>query len=239
MKLFEMSGTRVLTIFTTLLFTTASLQAADGIPAGSIVFDVAAQTITLGSQVEPLEPLGNNSKRCQIDQSSATDLLQFTTLSGGGEPSISLQRSSIGQDTTNGQGCGFADGGETYLIALGTSVNDTLKVGSFSFDFIVTDDAVFELTVFDADGNPQFATDPGAGPTDPPLGYSYRVATGRNGCDPIGTQGDPLTPAHNEITQFACSAQSNPNSAFSFEVTQASFDEDVGEWHSIEGKSVV
>ncbi len=205
----------------------AGTATAESLPVGTIEADVSLGTIVFGELVEPLEPLGNNSNRCRIDQDTgAPDLLQFSA-SPSGDPSISLQRLSIGIDSTNGQGCGFAVDGETLGMSLGDDVPSG-QVSNFSFDIIVTDDAVFELLAYDAEGN--FL------PAAPGLTYSYKVFTGKSACDPFGTSGDPLDPGFNGIVQFACSAQSNPNSDFQFSLAESDFDSDVGDWERIEFK---
>ena len=196
-------------------------QAASGISAGTIEINTIPGTITLGDLSQSLAPQGNNSNRCQLAPSTGDNLLQFS--SNVGNPSISLQRNSMGINTTRGQGCGFAVENEVLTIDLGSDVPALANVVDFDITFIVTGDAVFELRVFDADGALLDGGD----------GYSYRVYTGKSACDPFGTSGSPLVTGPYETTEFACTAQSNPNSNFAFSLDEGRFT-DRGDWRRIE-----
>jgi hypothetical protein len=188
-----------------------SLAAVD---AGSVVLDVQAATITFGDQTEPFEPLGNSANRCDIDQREMT-LLEFT---GTPEPSISLQRGSWGLKGST-QGCAFIEETEQAEMHLGSGVGDLAQVVGWSLNFIVIDDAVFDVVLLDAAGAER---------------QRLTVYTGKNACDPYGTSGVPITLDDDEASFFECVAQSNPNADFAFVLTPADFPAlSLPDWHGV------
>lgn len=182
-----------------MLMLSLKAYAAETIPAGTVVLDMGAGTVTYpGSEPQAVVGSGTGPRagRCRIDQSDL-DLLEFSSNSSRSE-----QRGSWGSAGTP-QGCAFMEAIGEEFVSLGSGIGGSAKVVGFDMRFIVVDDAVFELEFFD--GTTSVAT--------------KTVATGRSEAA-CSADGEPVTSTNDTAVFFPCVAQSNPNSAFDFQVRE-------------------